>query len=59
LGYWLRSGEQIEPSATALLPFIFSSLVYGGAEHAVNRRGYTFLHVRHQVRANMLANHAG
>jgi len=28
-----------------LLPFIFSGLVYGGAEHSVNRGGCAFLHM--------------
>ena len=37
--------RQIEPVAARLLPFIFSALVYGGAEHSVNRGGCAFLHM--------------
>ena len=40
--------ERLAPITTALLPNVVA-LVYGGAEHPVNRRRSAFLHIRHQV----------
>src|SRR5439155_11018813 len=38
-----------EHSATALLPNVVGSLLYGGSHGVVNRRRCPTLHVRHQV----------